>query len=474
VSLPPSPTQNAGQEPERRTAPVTRSGLVRLDKDTGTLRSRRCYVAVMSGPDMGKEVDVEGTLFIGSSPESGLCLNDPTVSRYHLEVRVRGDGVRVRDVNSTNGTFMAGTRIETVVVEKEATLKVGSSVLKIAIEEQDLGKPETHRTRFGPAVGESPGMRALFGLLARISDKELSVMLLGETGTGKEVISRGIHEESHRRGGPFVVVDCGSIAPELIESELFGHVKGAFTGAIADRKGAFLEADGGTVFLDEIGELPLALQPKLLRVLEARTVKRLGEDKHRRVDVRVVSATHRDLEREVEAGRFRRDLFFRLAVVVATVPPLRERLEDLPLLAKHFMQQMGRGDFEMPLLLLQKLRTHPWPGNVRELRNVVQRALAGVEFEEGMLSPSGSMPALSANALAAAKPLSSNAPRPETLRTLSYSEAKDQIVEAFTRDYLVALLEQFRGNLSAVARTAGLNRNYVRRLVTKYNLRSAE
>ena len=177
------------------------------------------------------------------------------------------------------------------------------------------------------------------------------------------------------------MVDCGAVAPTLIESELFGHVRGAFTGAVADRNGAFLEADGGTLFLDELGELPLELQPKLLRVLEAGTVRRVGEDKHRKVDVRIVAATHRDLEKEVEANRFRRDLYYRLAVVPVTVPPLRDRLDDIPLLAQHFVKGMGRGDFELPRALLARFSAYHWPGNVRELRNLVERALAGADVE---------------------------------------------------------------------------------------------
>ncbi len=289
----------------------------------------------------------------------------------------------------------------------------------------------------------------MFGLLERVAPQDISVLLLGETGTGKEVLAQGIHEESPRKNGPFVVVDCGAVAPELIESELFGHVKGAFTGAVSDRTGAFLRADGGTIFLDEIGELPIGLQPKLLRVLEARTVKRLGEDKPRKVNVRVISATHRNLETEVEAGRFRRDLFFRLAVVMAQVPPLRERPQDLPLLARHFVQQMGRGDFHLSSALVDRLKRHSWPGNVRELRNVIQRALAGVDISPGSPGNEGS-----ANNIGPAV----SVPPADELKRLRFHEAKDHLVETFTRDYIAAMLSQCKGNLSAVARNAGLNR----------------
>jgi DNA-binding NtrC family response regulator len=254
---------------------------------------------------------------------------------------------------------------------------------------------------------------------------------------------------------PFVVVDCGAVAPTLIESELFGHVRGAFTGAVSDRSGAFLEADGGTIFLDELGELPMELQPKLLRVLEAGTIRRVGEDKHRKVDVRVVAATHRDLEKEIDAGRFRRDLYYRLAVVLVTVPPLRDRLDDIPFLARHFVQQMGRGDFELPRALLARFAAYHWPGNVRELRNLVERALAGADIDPLPQEPQ------------AARALSTG----ENLTDLPFKEAKERLVDSFAKEYLAALLEKCGGNISEAARQAGIARNYVHRLVQKYGLR---
>jgi DNA-binding NtrC family response regulator len=279
--------------------------------------------------------------------------------------------------------------------------------------------------------------------------------LLGETGTGKEVLARAIHARSARAKMPFVVVDCGAVAPTLIESELFGHVRGAFTGAVSDRSGAFLEADGGTIFLDELGELPMELQPKLLRVLEAGTIRRVGEDKHRKVDVRVVAATHRDLEKEIDAGRFRRDLYYRLAVVLVTVPPLRDRLDDIPFLARHFVQQMGRGDFELPRALLARFAAYHWPGNVRELRNLVERALAGADIDPLPQEPQ------------AARALSTG----ENLTDLPFKEAKERLVDSFAKEYLAALLEKCGGNISEAARQAGIARNYVHRLVQKYGLR---
>ncbi len=433
------------------------SALVRLDRGSGTLKAREYKLTVTAGPDQGKTMSLSGICVVGSHPDAGLPLTDPTVSRYHVELAARGDGVRVRDLESTNGTFIGGARIQEVIVEEEATVTLGKTSLRISVAEQDLGVPE-QLSSFGAAMGASPAMKTLFGILERVAPSDSTVVLLGETGTGKEVLAESIHQASKRKDKPFVVVDCGAVAPTLIESELFGHVKGSFTGAVADRYGAFLEADGGTVFLDEIGELPLDLQPKLLRVLEGGTVKRVGEDKPRRINVRVIAATHRDLEKEVETGRFRRDLYFRLAVVLVQVPALRDRLDDIPLLAKHFTQQMGRGDFELPRNLLARFASYHWPGNVRELRNVVERALAGAESDpmpqEGTMAPR------------------SLTPSPEGIVDLPFKEAKEKLIENFTREYLVSLAEKCNGNISQMARTAGIARNYVHRLVAKYGLKA--
>jgi DNA-binding NtrC family response regulator len=438
------------------TEPLQNPGaLLRLDRASGTLKERKYQVAIVGGPGAGTTRAIEGSVTVGSHPDAGLSLGDTTVSRYHVELTARPDGVRVRDLESTNGTYLGGARITEVIVEDQAVLSVGKTTLKVSMIEADLGKPEAQPT-FGPALGASPAMKQLFGMLERVSPSASTVLLLGETGTGKEVMARAIHQKSPRAARPFVVVDCGSVAPTLIESELFGHVRGSFTGAISDRNGAFLEADGGTIFLDEIGELPLELQPKLLRVLEAGTVRRVGEDKHRRVDVRVVAATHRDLDAEVAAGRFRRDLYYRLAVVLVNVPPLRDRLDDLPMLTQHFVKTMGRGDFELPRALMARFAAYHWPGNVRELRNLVERSLAGADVDP---LPQESQ---------AQRSLGSG----EDLTDLPFKEAKERLVESFTKEYLVTLLEKCNGNISQMAREAGIARNYVHRLVSKYGLKA--
>ncbi|MFZ5440155.1 MAG: sigma 54-interacting transcriptional regulator [Myxococcota bacterium] len=439
------------------TEPLQSPGaLLRLDRASGTLKERKYQVAIIGGPGTGTTRAIEGTFTVGSHPDAALCLHDTTVSRYHVELTARPDGVRVRDLESTNGTYLGGARITEVIVEDQAILSVGKTTLKVSMIEADLGKPEA-QSSFGPAIGASAAMKQLFGILEKVSPSDSTVLLLGETGTGKEVMARAIHEKSKRAHRPFVVVDCGAVAPTLIESELFGHVRGSFTGAVSDRNGAFLEADGGTIFLDEIGELPLELQPKLLRVLEAGTVRRVGEDKHRRVDVRVVAATHRDLEAEVAAGRFRRDLYYRLAVVLVNVPALRDRLDDLPLLTQHFVKSMGRGDFELPRSLMARFAAYHWPGNVRELRNLVERSLAGADVEP-----------LPQESQVAARALSAG----EDITDLPFKEAKERLVESFTKEYLVTLLEKCNGNISQMAREAGIARNYVHRLVAKYGLKA--
>lgn len=434
------------------------SALLRLDRASGTLKERKYQVAIVGGPDTGTTRAIEGSLMVGSHPDAGLSLQDTTVSRYHLELTARPDGLRVKDLESTNGTYLAGARITEVIVEDQATLSLGKTMLKVSMLEADLGTPQEQAV-FGAAIGASKAMKQLFGILDKVSPSDSTVLLLGETGTGKEVMAKAIHAKSKRGTRPFVVVDCGSVAPTLIESELFGHARGSFTGAISDRNGAFLEADGGTIFLDEIGELPLELQPKLLRVLEASTIRRVGEDKHRKVDVRVVAATHRDLETEVAQGRFRSDLYYRLAVVLVSVPPLRDRLDDLPLLTHHFVKSMGRGDFELPRALMARFVAYHWPGNVRELRNLVERSLAGADVD--------SMPQ---EAQAATRALSST----EDLTELPFKEAKERLVESFTKEYLVTLLEKCNGNISQMAREAGIARNYVHRLVSKYGLKASD
>jgi DNA-binding NtrC family response regulator len=430
----------------------------------GHLIERSYRLVVVVGPDAGLRHTVEsGTTMIGTHPDNQIVLTDSTVSRYHLELQVRREGLAVRDLDSTNGTRWGGARVQAITLTEPGRLRLGKHT-EIAIEAEDV--PATlgdyPGTSFGRVIGETPPMKKLFALLARVSVTDATVLLEGETGTGKEAIAEALHHASNRARGPFVVVDCASIPRELIASELFGHARGSYTGAVSDKRGLVESADGGTLFLDEIGELPLDLQPQLLRALEKREVRRVGETKPIPVDLRVIAATHRDLRAMVKAGSFREDLYYRLAVVRTEVPPLRSRLGDLPALARHFAEAFGRSGWDVSPALLEQLSRHAWPGNVRELRNVVERALSlgtmAVDSDQIVAIPQ--TPAPSAQA-----PMAS-----EAILDLPFKEAKAALVEGFERDYLVHLLARHKGNISRAALEAGIDRNYIHRLVKKYNL----
>ncbi len=346
--------------------------------------------------------------------------------------------------------------------------------------------------RFGRLWGWSESMRATFRLLREVARTDNTVLVQGETGTGKELTGEGIHQHSARAAGPYVVVDCAAIPKELIESELFGHVRGAFTSALTDRRGAFEAADGGTIFIDEIGELPLELQARILRVLERRTVKRVGGNAQKTVDVRVVSATNRDLEREVERGRFRQDLFYRLNVVKVTLPSLRERPEDIEPLIRLLLASTPSPTGQ-PLELrpddLKRLETYHWPGNVRELRNIVER---GASMSDRFfrvpddLERSAELYAIEAphpddEGVAETRPVAeplATAPQPpldgsitEPLwRGLSYKDARERVLADFEQGYLAALLDAHKGNVSAAARAAGIHRNILHRMMSRYGI----
>jgi two-component system, NtrC family, response regulator GlrR len=442
-----------------------RSELLRVDPKTGALRSREYKLSVVTGPDAGKELMFNQGLMVGTQPDCGFVLTDGAVSRQHVELRARPDGLFVKDLRSTNGTFVSGVRIEEAMLEEESTFRVGKTLLRVSILERDLGVPESDQTSFGEAKGQSRVMRRLFAVLERVSPTDSPVILTGETGTGKEVLAKAIHERSDRRGGPFVVFDCSAVAPSLMESELFGHARGAFTGAVKEKRGLFESSDKGTLFLDEMGELPLELQPKLLRALEAGTFRRVGEEKYRTVDTRIICATHRHLETEVREGRFRQDLFFRLAVAQIRVPPLRERIEDIPLLIRNFLAQQGDADHQLSDDVLGRAMSYSWPGNVRELRNFVSRALLGSGFAPlgGELNPQ--MPEASSGGSSARMNVSVDVP---------FKQAKEQLVELFTREYIVELLAKHGGNISQAAKAAGLARTYIHRLVVRYGLKGVD
>ncbi|HUQ05238.1 MAG TPA: sigma 54-interacting transcriptional regulator [Kofleriaceae bacterium] len=437
----------------------------------GHLIERSYRLVVVSGPDAGLTHTVDsGTTMVGTHADNDIVLTDSTVSRYHLELQVKREGLAVKDLDTTNGTRWGGARVQAITLTEPGRLRLGKHT-EIAIEAEDV--PATlgdyHSDAFGRVLGTAPPMKKLFSLLARVAVTDATVLLEGETGTGKEAIAEALHTNSPRARGPFVVVDCASIPRELIASELFGHARGSYTGAISDKRGLVESADGGTLFLDEIGELPLDLQPQLLRALEKREVRRVGETKPIPVDLRVLAATHRDLRAMVKAGAFREDLYYRLAVVRCEVPPLRSRLSDLPALARHFAEAFGRTGWDVSPALLEQLSRHGWPGNVRELRNVVERALSlgtiAVDADPMPMGNAGSGASATPGGAAAGA-----APTSQAILDLPFKDAKAALVEGFEREYLVHLLAKHKGNISRAALEAGIDRNYIHRLVKKYGL----
>jgi two-component system response regulator GlrR len=383
-------------------------------------------------------------------------IDDRTVSRFHCEIAAGENGVRVEDSGSKNGTTLDGVRIESGYLREGSIITLGNASVRVSFEGGAVSIPLSRAERFGELVGTSAAMRSLFAMLERSAESDATVLLEGETGTGKEAAAQAIHDEGKRRDAPFLVVDCGAIPENLLESELFGHERGSFTGATERRVGAFEAAHGGTVFLDEIGELPPSLQPKLLRVLEDRTIRRLGSTDRITVDVRVIAATNRRLRQEVNEGRFRPDLFFRLAVLRVELPSIRERIGDLPLLARTLLERLGAPDDERKKLLsdafLARLSHAAWPGNVRELRNYLERCL--VMREAMPLAPS----------IDAARSVEIDA-------SLSYAEARRRALAEFERAYLPALVTAHGGNVSQAARASGIDRVYLHRMLRRHGLR---
>ena len=413
----------------------------------------RLRLVVLSGVDRGQElVLTHGTYFVGKHPRCALVLRDEQVSRRHLELRIGASGVQARDLGSRNGSFFRGGRFSEIVVSTGAVLRIGNTELTILSEEAPPPFLPSEAESFSGLRGRSLAMRQTFALLERVAPTGAGVLIEGETGTGKELCAEAIHAASPRATGPFVICDLGALTRSLLEGELFGHVRGAFTGADRERAGAFETAHGGTLFLDEIGELELELQPRLLRAIERHQVARIGETRTRTVDVRILAATNRDLDEEVKAGRFREDLYHRLSVVRVRLPPLRQRKEDLPLLVEALTAGRGAGVAPETLTLFGE---YDWPGNVRELANVLERgfALAGpgqpLAPAHLGLGPGGPGPGVGIE---------------------DFHLAKEQLIERWERDFLGRLLESSGDNLSHAARASGLGRAHLYRLLKKYKL----
>ncbi len=404
-------------------------------------------------------IDVDA-LVVGREEGASVRLSDPEVSALHCELRAVNEGILVRDLGSTNGTLVAGVRIREGILTTNAEIICGQT--KLVIEPAQKSRVDVgFADRFGGLVGSTPRMRRIFSVLERVAPTPLSVLILGETGTGKEVVARGIHDHSPRKDKPFVVVDCGSIPPTLAESLLFGHEKGVFTGATERKKGALADADTGTLFLDELGELPLDLQPKLLRALAERQVKRVGGSAFEPMDVRVLAATRRDLSLEMNAGRFRSDLFFRIAQVRVELPPLRERTADLPQLVEDICARAGKKEHSGIVLawIEQRMGAHDWPGNVRELVNVASVAATLADTPEAI-----------DDVLTLAR---DDDGQPRAAQT-AFTEAKRVAVGAFEREYFASLSKSAKGNVSEMARQSGMERHHVRAYLRKYGIAKTE
>ncbi len=454
---------------------------IRRDAKPATVNLRRCKLVVIKGPQRGTEFVIQSDLFqVGKAPENDLVIGDETVSRHHFAIVRDAKGYLLRDLQSTNGTFLDGAEIKEAYIRAGSVVGAGASELKFTPFEERIEILPSEKEVLGEMVGRSQPMREIFGLIERIAATDATVLIEGETGTGKDMIARTLHQLSRRRDAPFIVVDCGAVAGTLIESELFGHEKGAFTGAVAGRQGAFELASGGTVFLDELGELALDLQPKLLRVLEQRELRKVGGSKTIKVDLRVIAATRKDLRSEVEKGKFREDLYFRLNVVPITAPSLRDRREDILPLVDHFLTKLAPPGQPPPVLsdaTRAALLAHDWPGNVRELRNVIERAIALGSDPGALVAPLGDQPLTRASSSGGWGGAAAGAAGLDGLDFepgVSFRDTKERWNEVFERRYLQWLLKRAEGNISKAARDADMDRKYLHKLLRKYGIDAAE
>ena len=440
-----------------------------------SLVAHRLCLQVVGGPSAGESFDIAAPhAVVGSSTACDIVLRDPEVSRRHCVIEVHEGVYRVRDIGSTNGTFLEELRVSDAEIPAGGRLRLGSSELVFKPKKKFVRLERSETTSFGGLVGASAAMRELFGLLERVAPTRLFCVLKGETGTGKEVTARALHQRSPRGSGPFVAVDCGAITESLAESELLGHERGAFTGADRTRPGPFELANGGTVFLDEVGDLPLPIQPKLLRVLERREVKRLGGSRFVDVDVRVIAATHRNLEEMVRKGSFREDLFFRLAEVVVELPPLRERPDDIELLCARMLAdeaRLGAPGRRLGSDALQVLRAHDWAGNVRELRNVIRRAAALAEGDTLTVSDLRMRGPIN---LSVSEPDASGAlALPEDIWGLPLREAREQWNRRLEAVYVQRLMERMGGDLPRAATEADVHPKSLQRLMRQLGLKTS-
>ena len=480
---------------------------------------RKLTLTVLTGQDTGRSVTLDKpNIRLGADALCDFVLTEPTVSRNHAEIRQRGQSFVLVDLNSTNGTFLHDERVDTIELTDGATFRLGRTELRFDMRMEKVAIRTTQRTQYDNIIGQSQALREIFSILDRVAPSELSVVIEGETGSGKELIARALHDHSTRKDGPFVVFDCSAFPPSLLESELFGHEKGAFTGAVGRHVGVFERAHQGTLFFDELGELDLEFQAKFLRVLETGQLRRVGGERVIEVDVRMVAATNRNLKEMVAARKFRSDLFFRLAQVRFLLPPLRQRIEDIPLLVEHFLEVQAERTGRRPMFepeALHFLQAYEWPGNIRELRNAIEKAVAmstnGLiraqyfqeEFSSPMYAQSSITGAITRQPLAPASALAHThgpgsmipspapSPRPRTQQTnaddpnvasvsatmideenniVPFKDVKETLIASFERQYITMLLERTGQNISKASRKAGIDRRHFYRLLKKHEI----
>ncbi len=446
-----------------------------VDRKSNKRKLKRAKLTVVEGDDQGQSFTIEkDQITVGRSMICDLSLADRAVSGTHFEIVAKENGFLVRDLGSTNGTFLGNIRINEAWVTPGIQIRAGQTEMRFepskGMVEFDLSEDD----HFHELLGKSAKMREIFATLKKIASSDLTALVRGDTGTGKELVARAIHRASARSEAPFVVQDCGAIPKDLIESTLFGHERGAFTGATDRFKGSFEQAHGGTIFLDEIGELDISLQPKLLRVLENREIKRVGGDKTIPVNVRVIAATNRDLRTMVNEGTFREDLFYRLGVVQVEMPALRERPEDIPMLVERFLDDLaarrypGEGrKFTVAPDAMSRLQNYSWPGNVRELKNTIERAASLADSTEldvrDLMPTSQKTPADVLPGGTSAEQFVEN--------DVPFKDAKQRVLDNFEAAYLKVLLDKHNGNVTRSAQAAGLTRYHLRELAKRYGLR---
>jgi DNA-binding NtrC family response regulator len=428
-------------------------------------------IVVTGGNETGQVLAVRSDdstrVYVGKSPTCNLRLTDALVSRRHAAFELADGRLRVTDLQSTNGTWVNGARIIEAVLYGSETLRIGDTTLSVERDETAGASGEPGATKFGRLIGISAAMRRLYPYFERLAKSDIPVIIEGETGTGKELLAESIHEANARANGPFIVFDCTAVPPNLMESALFGHERGAFTGAVNARAGVFEQAQGGTLFIDEIGDLDSSLQPKLLRALERGEVQRVGSNRWVKADVRLIVATRRDLEREIQAGRFRDDLYYRLAVARAELPPLRKRTGDISFLATHFWTLMGGAPGSVPHEFLERLELYSWPGNVRELRNAVAHRYALGELSDPRSLQRAEGAAAQADGASVAPPASVPASEPtpdvvdEVIREgLPFFPARERVLASFNERFVAAVLARHGGNVSKAAAASGIARRY--------------